>query len=74
MRRAVGGRPVIKNDEDMTPVDRPVMRSDLNEIRQIVWNISQRQLSERRDAMGLAAVCVVSAMVSLGCAVASVLQ
>lgn len=60
----------MSDSGELTPIDRPLMRSDLNEIRQIVWNISQRQISERRDSVALTAICVVSALISLGCAVA----
>jgi len=31
-------------EEDLTPVDRPLHRSDLNDIRDIVHSISERQL------------------------------
>jgi hypothetical protein len=60
----------MSDSGEMTPIDRPLLRSDLNEIRQIVWNISQRQIAERRDSVALTAICVVSALVSIGCAVA----
>jgi hypothetical protein len=32
-------------DAELTPVDRPLMRSDLNDIRLIVQGISERQLA-----------------------------
>lgn len=34
----------MSNEEDLTPVDRPLQRSDLNDIRAIVQSIAERQL------------------------------
>ncbi len=61
-------------NEDMTVtlIDRPLMRSDLNEIRQIVWSISQRQINERRSQAVTMFVCVLCALVCIGCAVAGI--
>ena len=39
---------MITHDET-TPIDRPLLRSDLNEIRDIVSNIAQRQLAFLRS-------------------------
>lgn len=58
------------NDAEVTPIDRPLMRSDLNEIRLIVWRISERQIVAQRNHVFVTAVCVACALVSIGCAVA----
>jgi uncharacterized membrane protein len=58
--------------DELTPIDRPLMRSDLNEIRQIVWSISQRQLNERRSQAVSMLVCFCCALICIGCAVAGV--
>lgn len=39
--------------DEFTPVDRPLMRSDLNDIRAIVQNISERQLEFHAEMRGL---------------------
>lgn len=43
---------MITHDE-ITPIERPLLRSDLNEIRDIVRGISERQLAFHADVKGL---------------------
>ncbi len=38
-----------ESDEQPTPIDRPLLRSDLNEVRDIVFRISERQLLSLRQ-------------------------
>ncbi len=61
-----------QGDEGMTvtPIDRPLMRSDLNEIRQIVWSISERQLTQRRNQWASTLICILCTLVCIGCAIA----
>lgn len=35
----------MTTQDDLTPIERPLLRSDLNEIRDIVRGISERQLA-----------------------------
>lgn len=65
---------------EVTPIDRPLMRSDLDAVRIAVQNIQQlavQHYSEataaRREGRLLAVVCVGSAIFSFGCAMASVM-
>lgn len=67
--------------DDITPTDRPLMRSDLDAVRkathhtqQIVIAMHSEVTAIRREPRTLAAVCVLSAIVSLGCAFAAGLQ
>jgi len=41
------------NDSEVTPIERPLLRSDLNEIRDIVHSISERQLAFHADVKNL---------------------
>jgi len=44
----------MSTDADITPIERPpLLRSDLNEIRDIVHSISQRQLAFHADVKSL---------------------
>jgi cobalamin biosynthesis protein CobD/CbiB len=39
-----------EGEEQLTPIERPLLRSDLNEIRDIVQGISQRQLLQYKES------------------------
>ena len=39
-----------EGEEQRTPIERPLLRSDLNEIRDIVKAISQRQLLQYKES------------------------
>ncbi len=63
------------SESDVTPIDRPLMRSDLDGVRRAMHNLEQlavRHYTEatatRRETRVLTAVCVVSAVFSAGCA------
>jgi hypothetical protein len=65
------------SDDDFTPIDRPLMRSDLDGVRRAMHNLEQlavRHYSEatatRREGRVLAIVCVACAVFSFGCAMA----
>jgi hypothetical protein len=58
--------------DELTPIDRPLMRSDLNEIRVIVWSISARQLTQQRNQWASTLICVFCTLVCIGCAVAGI--
>jgi hypothetical protein len=66
------------SDEELTPVDRPMMRSDLNDVRDAVHRLSQTVLdgyNEARRARAeprvLTVACLVCALVSIGSAIVS---
>ncbi len=66
---------------EVTPIDRPLMRSDLDAVRVAVHNVQQlavRHYNEatatRRESRLLAIICVFSACVSLGCSLVAVAQ
>ncbi len=63
------------SDSDVTPIDRPLMRSDIDGVKRAMHSLEQlavRHYSEatatRREGRILTAVCVGSALFSFGCA------
>lgn len=67
------------NDAEQTPVDRPIMLSDLNDIRRAVHNAETHTLAMHsefqsfRDRMRIGVgVCIGCALVSVASAIASV--
>lgn len=55
------------NDAEITPIDRPLRRSDLDEIRRIVWSISQRQIAQQHGQRAVVTTCILCMLVCLGC-------
>jgi hypothetical protein len=67
--------------DDFTPIDRPLMRSDLNDVREAVHNISQNTLAmynEFRGARGefrtYVAICAACTFFSVVAAVVSIVS
>ncbi len=74
------------SDADVTPVDSPLMRSDLRMVRielegvrkamraleQLAVNHYNEATATRRETRILTAICLISAVVSLGCSLIAV--
>ncbi len=68
----------MTNHDENTPIDRPVTVRDLNSVRQAVWELTETVVEyheaskrQRREPRILAGACLVCAVVSIGCAIAS---
>ncbi len=62
------------SEAENTPIDRPLMRSDLNDVRQAVHALSETVLGgyyTRRESRLLTVACLVCTIVSIGCAITS---
>ncbi len=66
----------MSNDSEVTPIDRPLMRSDLDAIRQAMYRFEQRQVTmhsalsaKATEPRLMAIVCFCCALISIGCAV-----
>ncbi len=67
---------MIETADEVTPIDRPLMRSDIESLRTAVHGLQSQQLQiyegikrAQTEPRLMAVVCFVCALVSIGCAV-----
>jgi len=60
------------SEDESTPIDRPLMRSDLNDVRQAMHDVSQKTLAMYNEFRGIrgqlrtyVAICIACAFLSL---------
>lgn len=69
----------MTDESEVTPIDRPLMRSDLDDVRKAVHHLQGLAIKSYNEAKAaraeprfLAAVCVICAVVSVSCALAGI--